>query len=317
MFHRFTKCARRRYTRLMMRTSAVFILLFVFLSRLKPAFFALGSLGKTSSPTLESAVYLSAKSYGVRPLEPGQKGKCWFHSQQPHEQDKVIFKRLGGEVGECSSAPVQDQAKLAYSEAQLCACKAPPASAFESHFLEIGANDGQYLSNSLFFEMQLRWTGLCIEGSPSTFEQLRINRPKCANFNALVGPISQARTFYTFISPASWETGVSCMKGTACAKSDKDAQQYAAENNLQLRTDEVQVIRLSDAFSMVALSKFSWLSIDVEGAEDIVVPTIDFTAIEADYISIEGTHLLARDYLLANGYRADFTVGPDTFFTPT
>jgi len=44
-------------------------------------------------------------------------------------------------------------------------------------FLEIGANNGQALSNSLFFEIERNWSGLLIEPQPSLYtEILRRNR---------------------------------------------------------------------------------------------------------------------------------------------
>ena len=40
-------------------------------------------------------------------------------------------------------------------------------------FIEAGAYDGELLSNTLFFEMKQRWTGLLIEPNPDAFELLK------------------------------------------------------------------------------------------------------------------------------------------------
>ena len=39
-------------------------------------------------------------------------------------------------------------------------------------FIEAGAYDGEFLSNTLFFELKQRWTGLLIEPNPDAFEEL-------------------------------------------------------------------------------------------------------------------------------------------------
>jgi hypothetical protein len=43
----------------------------------------------------------------------------------------------------------------------------------DGFFLECGALDGEKLSNSLLFEMQLGWKGLLIEANPFAYSQLR------------------------------------------------------------------------------------------------------------------------------------------------
>ena len=40
-------------------------------------------------------------------------------------------------------------------------------------FIEAGAYDGEALSNTLFFELKQRWTGLLIEPNPDAFELLK------------------------------------------------------------------------------------------------------------------------------------------------
>ena len=272
------------------------------------------SRSQTGSSTF-SAVTRNQIEYGVVPLLPGQKGRCWFHSQRPHHQDREVFKRLGGsiDVESCTNAPVNGARYT--SEAELCNCTAAPATAFSRHFLEIGSADGQYLSNLLFFELQLGWTGVCVEGSPISFELLKKNRPTCKNVNAVIGPSSDDKIFYTFDSPNSWEIGMSCMKGMACGQNDKAAQKYAKKKGLVLHKQAVPMRQLSSIFAEHNLRQFGWIMIDVEGAEDIVLPTIDLFTVEADFISYEGQHETAKHHLEAAGYGNSFSIGPDQFFS--
>src|SRR5947207_13570279 len=51
-------------------------------------------------------------------------------------------------------------------------------------FLDIGAYDGETLSNTLFFEKTMGWTGLCVEPLPAAFAKLRATRKAvCENIS--------------------------------------------------------------------------------------------------------------------------------------
>ena len=269
----------------------------------------------SKSFTEDSVVDLSFKRYKIQPLSPDASGFCWFHSQRPHHQDRSIFKRLGGTVEESKCVPGPVHGAAYTSEAEICPCTAPSENAFDKHFLEIGSADGQYLSNLLFFELQLGWRGICVEGSPISFSKLKVNRPRCKTVNAIIGPTREQHTFYTFDSPRSWEIGMSCMRGGSCGNNDKDAQEYADKNNLILHKHLVSMRTLSSIFKDNNMHEFGWIMVDVEGAEDVVVPTIDLHAIKADFISYEGKHATAHNHLVSGGYKHDFEIGPDSFYT--
>jgi|SRR5579862_2561204 len=53
-------------------------------------------------------------------------------------------------------------------------------------FIDVGAFDGVYLSNSYCFE-QLGWSGICVEASPRYFELCKKNRPKSRCVQAACG----------------------------------------------------------------------------------------------------------------------------------
>lgn len=108
---------------------------------------------------------------------------------------------------------------------------------------------------------------------------------------------------------------MSCMKGMACGQNDKAAQKYAKKKGLVLHKQAVPMRQLSSIFAEHNLRQFGWIMIDVEGAEDIVLPTIDLFTVEADFISYEGQHETAKHHLEAAGYGNSFSIGPDQFFS--
>jgi FkbM family methyltransferase len=261
------------------------------------------------------------------PLVPGQPGQCHFHSQRGGKQDRAVFLFMGGKIDTSSCKRRHIKAQSGWiSEAQLCDCVAPSAQHFNLHFLEIGANDGQYLSNSLFFETQMGWTGVCVEAAPLAFKFLKENRPRCHNVHAVIGHEVDGKEveFFTFLSKksSSWETGLSCMKGFAHCKTEAGARKFAKAKNLDLVSSMVRGTTLAKVFHDAAMSEFGFWSIDVEGAEDIVLPTIDMTVAQADIVCYEGSpslHPLSHRTLVEHGYerfKAPQASSLDSFYRP-
>lgn len=96
------------------------------------------------------------------------------------------------------------------------------------------------------------------------------------------------------------------MEGSEGPGKDREAaQKWATDNKAELQVDKVPVLRLSTIFSRANMSSFGWISVDVEGAEDFVIPTIDFEKAHSDFFSYEdneGKHNVSRDYLESHGY---------------
>lgn len=72
-------------------------------------------------------------------------------------------------------------------------------------FLEIGADDGIDKSNTLFFEEQLGWKGMCIEPSPERFNMLKNNRKCICENYALSDEIKEV----DFLDISGWGKGLS------------------------------------------------------------------------------------------------------------
>lgn len=244
--------------------------------------------------------YQTFSHVGALPLELGQKGRCWFHSQSEWKQDQIVFRSLGGIIGQCENLPMP-----AYpSEAQLCDCTAPSdPQKFNQSFLEMGAFDGKILSNSLFFEAQMGWTGVLIEANPTMFQQLKAGRPKSVCLHALIGnSVGETRNFFTFQKESSWEVMMSCMEGVGQCANETTAQQYAKDVNAQLITTKVEFKHLTDELRKHAVSALAWASVDVEGAEPYVFSTFDLTQISVDLITYEGSYASIDKQLTENGF---------------
>ena len=176
----------------------------------------------------------------------------------------------------------------------------------------VGANDGIYLSNLLFFEAQLGWQGICIEGSPSTFRALQRNRPWCDNVNAVIQTAAPGTTkrFLTFGNAA----GMSCMEGFGnwepCL-SLAAAHRYGERTRSKVSFADVPVLQLHSLFRAHGMTdiELGWLMVDVEGAEDLIFKTIHFNETRARFISYEARHPKTAATLTANGYYHTGAIG--------
>jgi len=161
----------------------------------------------------------------------------------------------------------------------------------------------------------MEWAGICVEASPAFFKELKVNRPRCSNWNNLIGDNEGGEVnFFTFSKNSSWEGGLSCMEGTECGANQQEAEKRAAQISATLQVDAVTVQKLSTIFRKAAMSDFGWISVDVEGAEDFVIPTIDFAVTRSDFFSYERDHKVSRDILESHGYVHILQSGQDHVF---
>jgi FkbM family methyltransferase len=187
-------------------------------------------------------------------------------------------------------------------------------------FVELGAFDGLTLSNTLLLESCYNWTGLLIEASPSNYKKLsspavarvrrrssKVHSAICAggsgtvNFTKRGGPVSAQRDLMTELQANSWASLIK--KGTD-----------------HLESTPVPCRPLSSIMDSSGLTKVDFLSLDVEGAEAVVLGTVDpsrfkIVMMEAAYsnMSVSGsTDHVAHELLL----RAGLTLASPRLWVP-
>lgn len=78
----------------------------------------------------------------------------------------------------------------------------------EGFFIDIGANDGIWISNTYYLEKELGWTGICVEAGTTPFSQLVKNR-SCICVQKLVADLNCGAEF----SEINYSRG-ECIKGS-------------------------------------------------------------------------------------------------------
>lgn len=131
-------------------------------------------------------------------------------------------------------------------------------------FLELGGADGLYLSNTLYFEQCLGFSGLLIEASPTSFRRLERNRPGAAVVHAAVCEPG-GRTYVE--GGADGADRVSSRRGR--------------------RGVEIQCAPLDRIVGELGWRHLAVLSLDVEGSELFVLQATNWSALTVAMAVVE------------------------------
>lgn len=156
---------------------------------------------------------------------------------------------------------------------------------YRGTLLDIGANDGRTLSNSLSL-IEKGWEGLLVEASPKAFHRLTAEhnvegREGIQLLNVAVGYYDGEIEFN--------ESGQLLGTGDVALVSStkKEEMDRWVSLNMPFEKMMVPVVTFNTLMSKSAFRKFDFLTIDIEGMEVEVVPQIDFTALGVRMAIIE------------------------------
>lgn len=170
----------------------------------------------------------------------------------------------------------------------------------DGYFIELGACDGLYLSNTLFFERNLNWNGICIEPNDNYIKELYANR-KCNISNELVYSCEGEKVNFALSEAAS---GIM----------DENIGPFTRKDQSVLKTTTT-LGNILDKFK--APNIIDYLSLDVEGQEYNILSTFPFDKYKFRCITVEHNaphigpkqQMLIRELLEKNNYR--FVKGND------
>jgi FkbM family methyltransferase len=153
------------------------------------------------------------------------------------------------------------------------------------YFIEIGANDGLNLSNSLMLERDFFWNGVLVEPNSKAFQSLQSSRSNI-KLNYAVSDKSDSVVEFKEYKDSLF----SCI-------SEKNTGRY--KDDFDIKT--IQTITLTEIFKRYCLPKqIEYLSIDTEGNEFEIIKDFDFDMYKVKTISIEHNHDLKKANLIRN-----------------
>ena len=150
-------------------------------------------------------------------------------------------------------------------------------------FVDIGAHDGTTLSNTLVFERERGWRGLCIEPNPAVFTQLAKAR-KVPTLNVAVGAENGVLPFHQVIGHGEMLSGlVDTTSPDHMARVEREVARFGGNTTII----DVPVRRLDDILTEYGIDEVHYLSIDTEGAERAVLASLDHTRVFIHVVDVE------------------------------
>ena len=179
-------------------------------------------------------------------------------------------------------------------------------------FFEVGAHDGESLSNTFFFEKELNWHGILVEMQPQFSEAIKIKRPNSKFFNCGLSEKKQNLLWFN----AGDRSGLLRYYE---ASGFEYLENYYNNKDLYPNFDVnwVQSRPIMDVISESEIDHIDYFSLDVEGAEISILKTIDFNNVSIDLFTIEDNitpWIEHRKLLDSHGYTFIGALGVDGFF---
>ena len=147
-------------------------------------------------------------------------------------------------------------------------------------FLEAGAHDFETNSDSLYFELNHGWTGLLVEPHPLAFHKgLRTNRKAHSVKTCLSTSSRPENMWFDVTGSVRNETTREAMAGLVLERNDA--------------TIRMQCMPLYSLLLALGNPTVHYLSLDIEGAELVVLKTIPWEKVDIRVMTVE-THLAGR-----------------------
>ena len=152
----------------------------------------------------------------------------------------------------------------------------------DGFFVEAGACDGVWLSNTLLLEREFNWNGICCEPNPTYFDKLKTNRNCIVDDRCLYSTTGEKIQF--FCSP-----GRPWLGGT---EDDFIVEHDDEVDLLKIRKSEdpieVSTVSLNDLLSHhSAPHVIDYISLDTEGSEMKIIKGLDFQKYQVKLWTIE------------------------------
>ncbi|TSA36843.1 MAG: FkbM family methyltransferase [Verrucomicrobiaceae bacterium] len=153
------------------------------------------------------------------------------------------------------------------------------------YFVDIGAADGKYISNTYALERRFKWSGLCVEADPTSFEKLKKNR-SCRCVNVCLDSEERDVVF---------TDGQGLYGGIVDDETDNASLSIPSR---RIKTETLAAIMQRYNSPQTV----HYLSVDVEGAEERVLAGFPFQTHRFLAATIERPSRALRQLLSGNGY---------------
>ncbi len=129
----------------------------------------------------------------------------------------------------------------------------------DGHYVEVGALDGEYLSNTYYFEKELGWRGVLVEPNPTQAALCRTHRP--ASIVAQFAAVAPGHEGTVTLGVTEGDEGYSTLSP------NRTYSRILSERDLVPTPVDVQATTLDRILDDAGLPSIDFMTIDVEGHE--------------------------------------------------
>ncbi|CAD7961420.1 unnamed protein product [Amoebophrya sp. A120] len=238
-------------------------------------------------------------------LDSNDQAKSFYHFDfQQQKWVETAFPGAESSTSTTLSAEVEDDpsaAQVVHGQAgqdwlvqSLLNCKSMGVSGANGFFIELGSHDASIISNSLLLEKKFNWQGLCLEADPQYLSGYK-QRKNCKLVQNIIGYPTGREVEFAFHPPET--NGLSGIIGN---NFDNTKQ------NLQYGTSaqKTRVISLEDVWRHFnAPSTIDYFSLDVEGAESLVMENFPWDKLRFRVLTVERAKPDLQLLLQKHGYK--------------
>jgi len=168
----------------------------------------------------------------------------------------------------------------------------------EGFYLDIGAHDGVYLSNTYILEKKFKWLGICIEANPDSYSELNQNR----NATCINECIDSRPKKVTFVKEGVF--------GRILDQSI-DGPQDSELEVIEMTTKPLEQVLIECGCP----KEIDYMSCDIEGAEESAFLDFPFDKYKFNCLTIERPTSKLKTLLVKNHYVEVKSIpGLDTFY---
>jgi len=187
------------------------------------------------------------------------------------------------------------------------------------YFLEMGAGDGLWISNTLLLAQKFGWTGILVEPT-RVYERLVMNRPEATCVKACVSSDDREVTLFEIRDRGQAEIDLSAADNTLLSAVREDLDPAAGDQINTMWGDfkeahtvkAIPLARILDEHRAPRI--IDYFSLDVEGYEYEVLRTFPFQRYKFRCLGVERPPSVLTELLVANGYKERARLGDDVMF---
>lgn len=175
-------------------------------------------------------------------------------------------------------------------------------------FVDLGANNGIFFSNTYLLEKNYNWTGICIDANPSMLPDLQTNRPNSICINRVVCDTTGQTLDFAIVS-------IDVL--SSLVQYADVAVDYIQEDGIITPMETITLTEILDQNN--APTYIDYLTIDTNGAEYQVLQGINFDKYSFGVLTIEHSNIPEkqtniRNFLASKGYSLYKEIFTDDIF---